>query len=158
MKLTDFIVKDAIIAELKSTQRADVIQEMVQALSDAGSLPAADVPTMTKAIMDREKHGSTGFGKGVAVPHAKIPGLAKQVGTIARSAAGVDFAALDQAPVYTVVLLLSPMTNPDEHLRAMENIFKHLQQDTFRRFLRQADTRPKIVELIEEADQAGGAR
>jgi PTS system nitrogen regulatory IIA component len=158
MKLADFIVKDAIIAELKSAQRDDVIREMVQALATANQIDPAQVDVISKAIIDREKHGSTGFGKGVAVPHAKSPVVQKRVGAIGRSTTGVDFAALDQAPVYTVVLLLSPQTNPDGHLHAMENIFRHLQEDNFRRFLRQADTREKIYELIEEADQTSAAR
>jgi mannitol/fructose-specific phosphotransferase system IIA component (Ntr-type) len=113
---------------------------------------------VVKAIIDREKHGSTGFGKGVAVPHVKHPAIKKRVGAIGRSTVGVDFAALDQAPVYSVFLLLSPQNNPDGHLQAMENIFRNLQQDNFRRFLRQADSSAKIVDLLDETDQAGSSR
>ncbi|EQD54918.1 PTS IIA-like nitrogen-regulatory protein PtsN, partial [mine drainage metagenome] len=129
MKLGDFIVKDAIVAELKASSRDGVIRELVQALAAAGALSATDVDTICKAILDRERHGSTGFGKGVAVPHVKLACVKKRIGTIGRSTAGVDFSALDQAPVYSVVLLLSPPDNPDGHLRAMENIFRNLQQD-----------------------------
>jgi mannitol/fructose-specific phosphotransferase system IIA component (Ntr-type) len=71
---------------------------------------------------------------------------------IGRSSRGVDFAALDRAPVYTVVLLISPASAPEDHLAAMERIFRYLQRDSFRRFLRQADTRDAIYELIQEAD------
>ena len=158
MKLADFIVKDAIVADLKSTERDGAIRELVEALAAAKAIAAKDVDTIVKEIIDREKHGSTGFGKGVAVPHAKHTAVKKRVGTIGRSAAGIDFAALDQAPVYSVVLLLSPVSNPDGHLQAMENIFRNLQHDTFRRFLRQAGTTREIVDLLEEADQAGAAR
>jgi len=158
MKLMDFIVKDAIVAELKSTERDGVIRELVGALAAAKALAEKDVDVIVKAIIDREKHGSTGFGKGVAVPHVKHPALKKRVGTIGRSSAGIDFSALDQAPVYSVVLLLSPPANPDGHLQAMENIFRNLQQDTFRRFLRQAASKKEIVDLLEEADQAGASR
>jgi mannitol/fructose-specific phosphotransferase system IIA component (Ntr-type) len=73
-------------------------------------------------------------------------------GTIGRSGQGVDFAALDRAPVYTVFLLLSPANKPEEHLAAMEKVFRYLQRENFRRFLRQADTQAAIVELIREAD------
>jgi mannitol/fructose-specific phosphotransferase system IIA component (Ntr-type) len=54
--------------------------------------------------------------------------------------------------VYTVVLLISPASAPEDHLAAMERIFRYLQRDSFRRFLRQADTRDAIYELIQEAD------
>ena len=158
MKLADFIVKEAIVSEVKATDRDGVIRELVTALAGAKAVAAGDVDTIVKAIVDREKHGSTGFGKGVAVPHVKHPAIKKRVGAIGRSSVGVDFSALDQAPVYSVVLLLSPPNKPDGHLQAMENIFRNLQQDTFRRFLRQADTKQKIVDLIEEADQAGATR
>ena len=154
MKLSDFIVKDAIVPELKATDRDGVIRELVAALAAAKALPASEIDAVVKAIVSREKNGSTGFGKGVAVPHVKHASVKKSVGAIGRSAVGVDFAALDQAPVYSVFLLLSPVNNPDGHLQAMENIFRNLQQDTFRRFLRQSDTKQKIVDLLEEADQA----
>ena len=158
MKLVDFIVKDAIVPELKAHERDGVIRELVQALAAAKALLPTDVDAIVKAIVDREKTGSTGFGKGVAVPHVKHPAVKKRIGAVGRSTVGVDFAALDQAPVYSVIMLLSPPNQPDGHLQAMEKIFKSLQEDTFRRFLRQSDTRQKIWELIEEADQAGAAR
>lgn len=158
MKLVDLVVKDAIVPELKSQDRDGVIRELVKALADAKAINAADVDTIVKAILDREKNGSTGFGKGVAVPHAKHPLIKKRVGAIGRSSAGVDFASLDSAPVYSVFLLLSPKDNPDGHLQAMEKVFSNLQQDNFRRFLRQSDTRQKIVDLLEEADQAAAGR
>ena len=103
--------------------------------------------------MQRENQGSTGFGKGVAVPHAKHAAVKKMVATIGRSSAGVDFAALDRAPVYSVVLLLSPQDHPDGHLQAMETIFRHLQRDNFRKFLRQAETAEQIYELVKEAEE-----
>lgn len=152
MKLNDFVVKEAIIAELKGTTRDQVIRELIESLAAVKAINPSDADVIAKAVIDREKHGSTGFGKGVAVPHVKHPSIKKRVGTIGRSSAGVDFAALDQAPVYSVVLLLSPPENPEGHLHAMENIFRHLQMDTFRRFLRQATTEVQIADLLDEAD------
>jgi len=158
MKLADFIVKDAIVPELKATNRDGVIRELVESLAAAKAISQADVPVIVKAIMDRERVGSTGIGKGVAVPHAKHAAIKKQMGVVGRSPVGVDFSALDQAPVYSVILLLSPPNMPDAHLQAMEKIFRMLQEDMFRRFLRQSDTREKIFDLLEEADQASTGR
>ncbi len=152
MKLSDFVKSKAIIANLEPTDRNGVIRALVASLSAAGEIDAADVETIAKAIIQRENQGSTGFGKGVAVPHVKHPKIKRIMAAVGRSAQGVDFAALDRAPVYTVVLLLSPPESPDGHLQAMENIFRHLQRDNFRRFLRQAETQDAIVELIKEAD------
>jgi mannitol/fructose-specific phosphotransferase system IIA component (Ntr-type) len=153
MKLSDFIVKEAIIPELQAADRNGVIRELIESLARAGRIKPVDVDVLVRAVIQRENQGSTGFGKGVAVPHVKHERVKKMVGTIGRSSRGVDFVALDRAPVYTVVLLLSPPDNPDRHLEAMENVFRHLQRDNFRRFLRQSETVEQIVELIEEADE-----
>lgn len=153
MKLSDFFVKDAIIPELTATDRNGVIKELVQSLCDACGITGDDVTSIARAVIQRENQGSTGFGKGVAVPHAKHPAAGKMIATLGRSSTGIDFASLDRAPVYTVVLLLSSPESPDEHLAAMESIFKHLQRDNLRRFLRQASTKEEIAGLIDEADE-----
>jgi PTS system nitrogen regulatory IIA component len=152
MKLTDFVVRRAIIPNLTSSERNGAIRELVNGLADSGALPEGDADAIAKAVIQRENQGSTGFGKGVAVPHVKHEKIPKIIAAIGRSVSGIDFAALDRAPVYTIVVLLSPPDNPDGHLQAMENIFRHLQRDNFRRFLRQTETADAVWELIEEAD------
>jgi PTS system fructose-specific IIA component/PTS system nitrogen regulatory IIA component len=152
MKLSDFVETEAIVPQLTSDERDGVIAELIDGLIEAGTIQADLRDELIRRITDRENKGSTGFGKGVAVPHVKHPDLPRMVATIGVSATGVDFNALDKAPVFSVVLLLSPEDKPDEHLQAMENIFRNLQNDTFRKFLRQATTREEIEELISEAD------
>jgi len=154
MKLRDFIVSDAIVPELTAGDRDGVLREMVASLAKGGALPESSVDDVVSALIKREKNGSTGFGKGVAVPHVKHPAIKKMAGTIGRSGGGVDFSALDHQPVYSVVLLLSPEAQPQQHLQAMNIIFSNLQKDMFRRFLRQAATKEGILELLDEADAA----
>jgi len=156
MKLSDFIVTDATIPELQATDRNGVIREIVSVLAPCIGLSEEEAALVSKAVIQRENQGSTGFGKGVAVPHVKHATVKRIAAAIARSSTGVDFAALDRAPVYIVVLLLSPPDNPDQHLASMENIFRHLQRDNFRRFLRQASSKEEIIELIQEADELSG--
>ncbi len=153
MKLKDFIVPEAIVPELKADDRDGSIRELVQALSRAGALPAESIEDVVASLIKREQNGSTGFGKGVAVPHVKHARIKKMVGTIGRSAAGIDFAALDHQPVYSIVLLLSPENQPQQHLQAMNIVFSNLQKDMFRRFLRQSTTQQAISDLLDEADQ-----
>jgi len=155
MKLSDIMVNDAIVPELKAQSRDDAIRELIDALAAAGGIPRKSAPDVAKAVLGRETQATTGIGKGVALPHAKIKGLKKPVGTIGRSSEGIDFSALDSKPVYSVILLLSSPDNPDEHLQAMETIFKHVQRDIFRKFLRQSETKAAIVDLIQEADELG---
>jgi mannitol/fructose-specific phosphotransferase system IIA component (Ntr-type) len=155
MKLSDIMVADAIVPDLSATSRDQAIEQLVQALAEAGAIPRKDVEEVTKAVLAREMQATTGIGKGVALPHAKLKGIKKPVGTIGCSAEGIDFAALDSKPVYSVILLLSSPDNPDEHLQAMEAIFKHVQRDMFRKFLRQAETTQAVTDLIAEADELG---
>jgi len=152
MKLAELVTEDAIVADLKAQTRDQAIEELIQALVDAGAADAGLAKELAASIIEREKHGSTGFGKGVAVPHVKHKKIKTRAAAIGVSRAGVDFAALDKAPVYTIFMLLSPADEPDEHLQAMETIFTNLQKDAFRKFLRQADSREAVVELLQEAD------
>ena len=153
MKLSDIMVFDAVVPQLEAKNRDDAIAELVGALGRAGAIVKTSTKEITKAILDRESQATTGIGKGIALPHAKRKGIKKPIGTIGLSAEGIDFSALDSKPVYSVILLLSSPDGPDEHLQAMETIFKHVQRDIFRKFLRQAQTKEAIVGLLQEADE-----
>jgi mannitol/fructose-specific phosphotransferase system IIA component (Ntr-type) len=152
MKLREFIVPDAVIADLSAATRDDAIRELVTSLAAAGAIAESAVDEIVAAMIKREQTGSTGLGKGIAVPHTKHAAVKKMVGTIGRSVAGLDFASLDSQPVYSIFLVLSPENEPQQHLQAMKIVFTNLQDDMFRRFLRQSDTRQKIIDLLEEAD------
>ena len=153
MKFADFVCFEAIILELKASDRDGAIVELVSALDKAGRLGKGNCAGITKAVIEREKEASTGMGKGIAVPHVKHQAVKDVVAAIGQSSTGIDFSALDKQPVYSVVLLVSPVDDPDRHLQAMENIFKHLQQDRFRKFLRQSQTTEQIKDLLAEADE-----
>jgi len=153
MKLREFIVTDAIVPELQASDRDAAIRELVTSLAERGALPKTAVDEVVAALIKREQNGSTGFGKGVAVPHVKHPKVKQMSGTIGRSVSGIDFAALDHQPVYTIFLLLSPENQPQQHLQAMNVVFSNLQKDMFRRWLRGADSRDAILELLDDADQ-----
>jgi mannitol/fructose-specific phosphotransferase system IIA component (Ntr-type) len=152
MKIADFICTRAILPRLESVKRDDIIRELIAALDKAGKLGKDKAADIAKAVIKRENEASTGIGKGVAVPHIKHKAVKKVVAAIGISAIGVDFAALDKQPVYTIFLLISPVEG-DQHLQAMEAIFEHLQNDNFRKFLRQSETVEQIKELLVEADQ-----
>ncbi|RKY25259.1 MAG: PTS sugar transporter subunit IIA [Planctomycetota bacterium] len=155
MKLADIVVIDALRAKLQATTRDEAIAELVEALAQAGALASGDVDAIIQAVLARESQATTGMGKGIAMPHAKLKGLKSPIATIGGAAEGLDFSSLDSQPVYSVILLLSSPDDPDEHLQAMETIFRHVQRDMFRKFLRQAETNEAIIDLIQEADEMG---
>lgn len=152
MKLCDIVQKNAIITTLESTDRDDVVRELVDALISSGAADASLRQELVEAVLDRERRGSTGFGRGVAVPHVKHGSVTDISAAVGLSQSGVDFNALDKQPVYSIFLLLSPADNPEEHLQAMEVIFKSLSHEMFRRFLRQATTVDEVVTLLQESD------
>lgn len=159
MKFADFVVREAIRGDLTADDKEGVIREMVRALLDAGKIEKNEVEGIVKAILKREELGSTGIGRGVAVPHTKHPSVDQLIGSVAISHDGVDFDSLDGEKVYLFFLLVSPPDRPGDHLRALENISRQLRDDTFCRFLKQAKTADDIWQLLEEADnnQFGGS-
>jgi mannitol/fructose-specific phosphotransferase system IIA component (Ntr-type) len=150
--MMQLVAEGAIVPKLVSTQRDEVIAELVDALIASGQAAAKLRDELVKSVLERERRGSTGFGRGVAVPHVKHRSVQGMSAAIGLSERGVEFNALDKQPVYSVFLLLSPEDRPEEHLQAMEVIFKNLSKDTFRRFLRQATSTEEVRTLLEEAD------
>ena len=104
MKLSDFVVREAILVDLQATGKEEAIREMVGSLHRAGRLADNDMESVIRAILGREELGSTGIGQGVAVPHTRHPTLQRLIGTVALSRRGVDFAALDGEPVEHLLL------------------------------------------------------
>ena len=155
MKLADIVVPEALCPKLEADSRDKAVKELVEALGDAGAISKEDIASITKAILTRESQATTGIGKGIALPHAKVKSIKKPIVAIGGSPDGLDFSSLDSKPVHSVILLLSSPTNPDEHLQAMETIFRHVQRDIFRKFLSQAETKQAIMDLITEADEMG---
>ncbi|MFZ1934217.1 MAG: PTS sugar transporter subunit IIA [Thermoguttaceae bacterium] len=152
MRFADFICRDAIIAKLNAIDKEGAIREMVQALCKAGKVEKEEYESIVKAILKREELGSTGIGRGVAVPHTKHPSVDRLVGSVAVSPQGVDFASLDGEVVHLFFLLISPPDRPGDHLRALENISRQLRDDTFCKFLKQAKSVEDIQTLLNEAD------
>ncbi|MCA9130438.1 MAG: PTS sugar transporter subunit IIA, partial [Planctomycetales bacterium] len=137
MKFSDFVSIKSICPDLTSIEKESVITELVDALQAAGDIKEGDRDDIIKAIMKREELGSTGIGRGIAVPHTKHPSVDKLVGTVGVSVQGVDFDSLDGEKVQLFFLLVSPPDRPGDHLRALENISRQLRDEKFCRFLKQ---------------------
>jgi len=152
MKFADFICVSAIKPRVVATDKEAVIREMTAALVEAGGIVKEEYESIVKAIIKREELGSTGIGRGIAVPHTKHPSVGQLVGTVGVSPDGVDFNSLDGERVQLLFLLISPPDRPGDHLRALENISRQLRNDSFCRFLKQSTTAEDIKQLLDEAD------
>ena len=154
MKIIDFIEEEAVIDDLQSTDKESVIREMVNALKNLNKIDESELDDIMNALIKREKVGSTGIGKGVAVPHTKHKSITKITGAFARSLKGVEFDALDGEPVYLFFLLLSPHDSANVHLAALEKISSVIRDADFRNFVRNASDKPEMVDILKEVDEA----
>ena len=154
MNLTEYVVEQAIIPELDASTKEDAIRKMVAGLREAGKFSESDEENIVSAIMKREELGSTGIGRGIAVPHTKNPSVTELTATIAIAGGdGVDFDSLDNEPVHVLFLLISPPDQPRKHLRALETIAKRLRSDDFCNFLRQSTTSGEVMDLLREVEE-----
>jgi PTS system nitrogen regulatory IIA component len=152
MKLSDFVVPEAIMPSVKAESKEGAVRAMVDSLKNCDSIQPDHVDGIIAAILKREELGSTGIGHGVAVPHTKHPSVDRLIATVALAKQGVDFASLDGEAVYVLFLLVSPPDRPGDHLRALETISRHLRNQNFCNFLKQATTQKEVLELLQEAD------
>lgn len=152
MKFSDFVHPKAIKPELDAADKESVIRELIGSLIACGKLQAKDENDLVQAILKREELGSTGLGRGIAVPHTKHPSVTEPVGTIGISTGGIEFQSLDGEDVQLFFLVISPPDRPTDHLRALEKISKQLKDDTFCRFLKQSKTIDDVQQVLDEAD------
>ena len=135
MSLTDLIAPNAVIPALKVTSKKQAIQDLAV---QAAQLTGHSERTIAEILLQREKLGSTGVGNGIAIPHGKLPKLAKLFGLFARLERPVDFESLDGQPVDLVFLLLAPETAGADHLKALARIARLLRDPDIAAKLRES--------------------
>src|SRR3954452_25291071 len=151
MAMKDFVVREAIVPALTSTTKEAVIREIVESLRSTGYVQADVSEDIVRAILKREQLGSTGIGRGIAIPHTKHPSVDRLTGTVALSQGGVAFDSIDGVPVYVFVLLISPQDRPGDHLRALENVVRAMRDDAFVKALRQAESKDAVWSLLTDS-------
>ena len=147
--MRNFVIRDAIVPNLTATAREGVIHELVASLHQAGFFSAGDLDEIVRAILVRERLGSTGIGRHIAIPHARWAGVDRLIGTIGLSRGGIPFESIDQEPVHIFVLLISPPDRPGDHLRALEAVVRIMRDDKFVQALRDAKTVDEVWALID---------
>ena len=154
--MKDFLVRDALIPALAATTRDGAIRELVGALQQAGYFRPPEVDQVVGEILRREGLGSTGIGRGVAIPHSRHEGLPRLIGTLGLSPAGIPFDSIDGQDVRMIFLLVSRPDQPGPHLHALETIVRVTESDEFINRLLASTTRDQMWQLIEETDDPWG--
>jgi len=140
-----------IILEMQSTSKDEALQELADAIH--ASCNDVDPAMLLTVLQEREQVGSTGIGNGVAIPHAKVPGLDRLVLCFGRSSTGISFEAIDNKPVHLFVQILSPTGMADEYLHSLARISRLLKKDANRRLLMQATDKEQILDLFNTAPE-----
>jgi len=150
MSLIEPFNTDSVLLDLEAVDKAGILKEMVAHAVAAKSLPSARREQVLEMLVEREQRGSTAFGKGIAMPHARVPKLRKGCGVVARAPAGVDFRAVDGEPVQVFVMLVSPDSRAEEHLATLRWISAAARDADFRSFIVQASTAEQVLEVLRE--------
>lgn len=153
MKLTDFLSKKAVAADIKSIKKEDIIRELLDLLINAGDIEKRHRNKLIEALMARESLGSTAIGQGIAIPHAKSDCVDRLIAAFALSKKGVDFDSLDGEPVYIFFLLLAPQDSAGPHLKALARISRLLKDKYFRDTLRACEDDKSIIKTISQEDE-----
>ena len=151
--LSDLLLPETVLERLPVANKKALFQQLATVAASAYGLDAAAI---VERLSAREKLGSTGFGAGVAVPHAKLPGLSHVVGVFAKLAQPIDFQAVDDLSVDIVFLLLSPVDAGAVHLRALARVSRRLRERGFVDKLRGAGSPDALYALL-TADEARDA-
>jgi len=153
MQIMDFLSKKAILVDIKSTNKEDVIKEMVDFLIEASDVEKRNRNKLIDALMSREALGSTAIGQGIAIPHAKCDCVDKLVAAFGLSKKGVDFDSLDGELAYIFFLLVAPQDSAGPHLKALARISRLLKDKYFRDTLRTCMDEKSVIKVITQEDE-----
>jgi|SRR5665213_998720 len=154
MRISDFLVPEAVVLDLKSSDKKDVLSELLQPLANAGKI--TDAKKMVEVLLEREELGSTGIGGRIAIPHGKAAQVKELAASLGISKEGIPFDALDGEPVNLFIALVAPEGSAGLHLKALARISSLLKDKTFKKALLAAPSREDVLRLIETEEKDKG--
>ena len=153
MDIVELLTKDSISTKLNSSDKDGIVSELTDLLVSSGGIKKTEKSEIIKLLKERESLGSTGIGKGVAIPHAKSPKVKKLIAAFGISKRGIDFKSLDGEPSYIFFLLIAPGETPGPHLKALAKISRLLDDKFVRDKLRTAKNSQDLLTIIKEEEQ-----
>jgi len=150
MRLRDLLDESVVKVGLKSLEKEECFEEMIDLLVRAGRL--SDRAGALAAVRQRETQGTTGIGQGVAIPHGKHPSVPALTAALGTSTEGIDFDAVDDGKVHVVFLLLARADDPGPHVRALDEIARLVQTPGFYRKLVGARSAREILDTLDSEE------
>lgn len=146
MTIAELLRPEDVLADLEASDREGVLHELAEHL--ASRHPGVRQRDLEQVLVERERLGSTAMGEGVAIPHGKLPKLAKLLTCFGRSRRGVDFGAAGGAPTYLFFVVVAPAKSPGEHLKALSQISRVFRDEGVRKRLLAAETAGEIYRIL----------
>ena len=152
MKIVEVLNTKAVSADLQSTTKASVIEELIGLLINAGSIDKKYKSKIVEVLMAREALGSTAIGQGIAIPHGKSDCAKRLVGCIGISKKGINFESLDGEPAHIFFLLIAPVDSAGPHLKALARISRLLKDKFVRDSLKSVKDEKTLLKIIQQED------
>lgn len=150
-KIADYICLETINLDLKSKNRNSVIRELYDNIKSTGKIK--DEALGYKDVCLREEMGSTGIGKGVALPHAKTKAVDEVILTLGISKEGVEYGSVDEESVKILFMFLCPEEKTQEYLKVLARISRWIREESFRERLLKAKSKEEIMEIIKNEEK-----
>ncbi len=150
MKILDVLHRDAILTDISSRNKIELIKELAAPIA---RIIGVNFPELVHVLMERERLGSTGIGMGIAIPHGKLKSLDNLVMGFGLSRKGVDYDSLDGRPAHLFFMLITPENSTGLHLKALARIARMLKNEPFKEKLLQAQTPDDIISIIQAEDE-----
>ena len=151
MKLHHYLRPELVMLDLETEGVENTLRDLVHLLAESGL--ARDEGSVLDALLERESAQSTGIGGGVAIPHAVYPELSSTVIALALSRKGIDFLSLDEKPVHSIFLLLSPPAASSTHIKLLARIARLMRQPDVLEQLLKASSADEVIERIRQFDE-----
>jgi PTS system nitrogen regulatory IIA component len=157
MRITDLLTAELVVATLDARVRDEVIRTL--GMRVAACHPDIDADRLVQALRERERLSPTAVGEGVAIPHARLPGLRRAVAAFARSRTGVQWDSIDGRPAHLFFVLVVPADLPGAHLKILAAVARLLADERCRtRLMDAADETELLLVLREEEALRRGVR
>ena len=153
--ITELLAPGLLVSELGARTKDEALEELARRVADSSG--DVDRARLVEALRERESQASTGLGDGVAIPHARLPGLDGMIAAFARSSSGIDWNAADGRPAHLVVLLVGPAEQPGTYLKTLAGASRLLRDASCRaRLMGAADAR-EILEVLRDEEARAAA-
>lgn len=154
MDIADLLTPESVILSLRATSKKQTLTELARRAAEVTGLPERAI---FDVLLERERLGTTAVGRGIAIPHGKLPDLDRIYGFFARLDPPVDFEAVDEQPVDLVFLLLAPESAGADHLKALARVSRLLRDSKTCEKLRSLGSAKAIYEQLTAAPASHAA-